>query len=251
MKKCWFSLYDNNEYKGKEEPYYEISEWKGIKELKEKTEVIYKECLDFISRHEMESHFNVTMVEKPMSWKVRSLRVWGVEMYAYQKFFPETMRYLSDIDNVVNIGFNLLCPGAIIKAHQGDTNAILRCHLGLEVPKEKEKCYLSVKEEKKYWEKGEIIAFMDAYTHYAVNESSERRIILLFDLLNPRYVNKKNLICATVLTSFYMQQMGNYFPFLYSVPRRFFRLFLFPMVKFIQWVIPVRNWMKKSEIYYY
>jgi hypothetical protein len=29
------------------------------------------------------------MVEKPKSWRVRSLRVWGTEMFDVQKHFPD------------------------------------------------------------------------------------------------------------------------------------------------------------------
>ena len=55
------------------------------------------------------------MVEIPKSWKVRSLRVWGVDMYDIQKHFPETIKLLNEISCVVNIGFNLLEPDAKIK----------------------------------------------------------------------------------------------------------------------------------------
>ncbi|GIV26506.1 MAG: hypothetical protein KatS3mg027_0320 [Bacteroidia bacterium] len=241
----WFSLYDNNNYQGTETAFEDVSHLKGIRELQENTEVVYLELLNFIAQNEMESQFNITMVERPKTWKVRSLRVWGVEMYQYQKFFPKTMELLSKIDNIVNIGFNLLEPYAIIKPHQGDTNAIIRCHLGLEVPQNKEHCYLVVNNEKKHWEKGEILAFTDAYTHYAKNETNERRIILLFDILRPEYIHKKNLICATVITSFYLQQIGNFFPALYKFPRKIFRWLLFPIIKIIQLVIPIRNKLKK------
>lgn len=242
----WFSLYDHTEYSGQEPLYWEANHIKGIQQLKEKIEEIYNELLNFIAQQEMESHFNLVMVEKPHTWKVRSLRVWGVEMYQYQKYFPKTMSLLSQIDNVVNIGFNLLEPHSKIKPHQGDTNAIIRCHLALEVPDEKEKCFLCVKNEKKFWEKGEVLAFTDAYTHYAENQTSQRRIILLFDILRPEYTKKKNLICATVISSFYLQQIGNYVPSLYRMPRKWFKLFLYPIVKFIQAAIPVRNFLKKK-----
>jgi aspartyl/asparaginyl beta-hydroxylase (cupin superfamily) len=247
LNQLWFSLYTNEDYKGQEPLFFDdIDQISGIQQLKENTEVIYNELLTFLCQQEMEPQFNITMVEKPKTWKVRSLRVWGVEMYQYQKHFPQTMKLLSQIDNVINIGFNLLEPHATIKPHQGDTNAIIRCHLGLEVPNEKEKCYLCVGNEKRFWEKGKVLAFTDAYTHYAKNETHQRRIILLFDIIKPEYVNKTNLICATVLSSFYLQQIGNIFPSLYNLPRRYFKPFLYPMVKFIQIAIPIRNYLKKQ-----
>lgn len=242
----WFSLYDNNEYEGAEPFFYnEINKVKGIPLLIENTNIIYEELLNFIAQQEMEPQFNTTMVARPKTWKVRSLRVWGVEMYSYQKHFPKTMALLSQIDNVVNVGFNLLEPHSKIKPHQGDTNAIIRCHLGLEIPAQKEKCYLMVKTEKKHWEKGNILAFTDAYTHYAENQTEDRRIILLLDILKPEYTSKKSLICATVLTSFYLQQLGNFFPALYQLPRKYFKVLLYPVVKFIQLAIPIRNFLKK------
>lgn len=244
--KLWFSLYDNKEYQGHEPSYWDITSFKGIKELIENTEIIYQEFLQFIQKQKMESHFNITMVEKPNTWKVRSLRVWSVEMYQYQKFFPKTMQLLSNIDNVINVGFNLLEPHSKIKEHQGDTNAIIRCHLPLEVPQENEKCFLVVKNEKKHWKKGEVLAFTDAYTHYAENSTNERRIILLFDILRPEFAHQKYAISATVLTSFYLQQLGNYFPSLYQIPRKQFKYLLYPFVKLIQIAIPIRNFLKKQ-----
>ena len=121
------------------------------------------------------------MVEKPKTWKVRSLRVWDVEMYDVQKHFPETMKMLSKIPNVVNVGFNVLDPKAKIKPHNGDTNAIIRCHLGLQIPIEKTSCGLMVKQEIKHWENGKVFGFEDAFIHEAWNDTDEIRIIFLFD----------------------------------------------------------------------
>lgn len=241
----WFSLYDNNQYAGNEPSYYEVSHLKGIKELVENTDIIYQELLQFIQQESMEAHFNLTMVEKPNTWKVRSLRVWGVEMYQYQKHFPKTIQLLSNIDNVINVGFNLLEPFSKIKEHQGDTNAIIRCHLALEVPEEKDKCFLVVNQEKKYWKKGEIIAFTDAFIHHAENQSPQRRIILLFDILKSEYSSQKNLICATILASLYLQQIGNLFPSLYKMNRKIFKPLLYIPVQIIKLLIPFRNNIKK------
>lgn len=244
--KLWFSLYDNNAYEGTEPVYYDVDNIRGIDELKKNTDLIYGELKNFLKVQQMESHFNITMVAIPYSWKVRSLRVWGVEMYQYQKYFPQTMKIVDGISNVVNIGFNLLEPDAVINPHQGDTNAIIRCHLALEVPDETENCYIEVNGHKKAWKRGEVVAFTDAYTHRAANNTSQRRIIFLFDILKPEYSEKKNLICATVLTSFYLQQIGNIFPVLYKLPRRVFKYLLYPLVKLIQISIPVRNKIKRN-----
>lgn len=245
MKKLWFSLYDNNPYNGDDPVFFDINNFKGISDLKQNAEVIYEELIEFLKHQTMETHFNVTMTSKKGSWKVRSLRVWGVEMYQYQQHFKNTMRLINNIDNVVNIGFNVLEANSRIHPHQGDTNAIIRCHLGLEIPDQTDECYIEVNGQRKSWHKGDIIAFTDAYTHYAANNTSQRRIIFLFDILKPEYLRKKNLICATVIMSFYMQQIGNLFPSLYHFPRKHFRYLLFPFVKILQIAILLRNRVKR------
>jgi aspartyl/asparaginyl beta-hydroxylase (cupin superfamily) len=185
------------------------------------------------------------MVEKPKSWRVRSLRVWGTEMYDVQKHFPETMKLLNAIPNVVSMGFNILEPNSKIKPHSGDTNAIYRCHLGLQIPSNEKGCVMKVLDNEVNWSNGKLIAFEDAFLHEAWNDTDEIRIILIFDVLKPKYAKNKLKICATILASFYLQQVGNVFPVLYQVNRKIFKIILFPFVLFLRFAIPIRNWLKK------
>ncbi|MEO8761515.1 MAG: aspartyl/asparaginyl beta-hydroxylase domain-containing protein [Bacteroidia bacterium] len=240
----WFSVFDNKEYVSNDPPFADISSIKQIENLERNYKTILAELQQYITANEMESHFNVTMVEKPKTWKVRSLRVWGVEMYEVQKHFQKTMALLNDIPNVINIGFNLLEPQAKIKPHSGDTNAITRCHLGLKIPAGQPTCAIMVKNEVRGWQEGKAIGFIDAYPHEAWNLSTEKRIILLFDILQPTYVKQKNKICATILTSLYLQNIGNRFQSLYKTNRKKFKLILYPFILFLQLAIPLRNRIK-------
>ncbi len=241
----WFSLYNNSEYKNSKPPFVDLSSVKGVKELELNYHSVIEELEAYTKENEIKSHFNITMVEKPETWKVRALTVWGVEMYQYQKHFPKTMELMKNIPNVVNICFNVLEPQAKIVPHFGDTNAITRCHLGLIVPEQIPNCALKVKDEIKSWEEGKSIGFVDAYTHEAWNLTDKKRIILLFDILTDEFANKKNKVCATVLMSFYLQNIGNYFPSLYKMNRKFMRFLLFPFISVLQLAIPIRNFLKK------
>ncbi|HWY37078.1 MAG TPA: aspartyl/asparaginyl beta-hydroxylase domain-containing protein [Bacteroidia bacterium] len=241
----WFSLFTNAAYKSDEKPFADISSVPGIKNLQENYPEILQELEEYLVSHKMLGHFNATMVDAPQSWKVRSLKVWSVEMYEVQEHFKKTMNLLNAVPGIINIGFNVLEPGAKIKPHGGDTNAIIRCHMGLKVPAPAPTCALKVKGEERGWENGKILAFMDAFEHEAWNLSGERRIILLFDILRPEYRERKNKICATILTSLYLQNIGNFWPGLYKMNRKIFRIALWPFILFLQMAIPLRNSLKK------
>ncbi len=243
--KLWFSLLHQRPYKGVESAFPDVSEIKGIKELEEKSAVVFNELEDYLKKNVLESQFNVTMVESPKTWKVRSLRVWGVEMYDVQKYFPETLKLLSEIDGVINIGFNLLEFNAVIKPHCGDTNAVIRCHLGLQIPEENENCAIKVNNEIKNWQQGKVIGFMDAYNHEAWNRTNEKRIILLFDVLKPEYISQKNKIGGVVISSLYIQQIANYLPQLYKVNPILLYPITYPLSFLMRLLIPLRNYLKK------
>jgi ornithine lipid ester-linked acyl 2-hydroxylase len=243
--KIWFSLLHKRPYKGLEPNYPDVSSIKGIKELEENYEIVLAELQKYLQQYVFEPQFNTTMVEKPKSWKVRSLRVWSVEMYEIQKHFPESVKLLSNIDGVINVGFNLLESQASIKLHCGDTNAIIRCHLGLIIPKEDETCAIKVNGEVKNWKRGKVTGFTDAYDHEAWNKTDQQRIIMLFDILKPEYRARKNKICGVILASLYMQNLGNIFPKLYDVNPVWLYPISYPLAFIIRCLIPIRNYLKR------
>lgn len=243
--KIWFSLLHKRPYVSNESNFYNVENEKGIQLLEKSSDIILEELNAYLKNHVFESHFNTTMVEKPKSWKVRSLKVWGVEMYKIQKHFPETMNLINKIDGVINIGFNLLEPGATIKPHCGDTNAIIRCHLGLIIPSETNDCALQVNDEIKHWNQRKVLAFNDAYEHKAWNKTDKQRVIMLFDILKPQYYTKKYKIGGVVLASLYMQQLGNYFPKLYNINPVWLYPISYPLSFLMRILIPIRNYLKK------
>ncbi|MBS1647963.1 MAG: aspartyl/asparaginyl beta-hydroxylase domain-containing protein [Bacteroidetes bacterium] len=236
--KLWFSLYTNKKYRGHEKPYVDVSAITGIKELEQNDHLLLSELNTYLKKQTLHSHFNTMMVEKPEVWKVQGLRGWGLERYEKQIYFPETMRLLNAIPNVTSISINLIEPHSKVKPHSGDTNAIIRCHLGLKIPPD---CGLRVNEETTTWQEGKVLGFIDAFEHEAWNNSGETRIIILFDILKPEYLRKKRWICATVRTAFFIQRLGNFFPGLYKIERGFLKIVALPFILFLLIKIPIRN----------
>lgn len=243
--KLWFSLLHKRPYMGTEQSFPDVSDLKGIKQLERYSNVVFSELNNYLHKHTLESQFNTTMVERPKTWKVRSLRVWGVEMYDIQKYFPESMKLIDEIDDVIGISFNILESDAVIKPHCGDTNAVIRCHLGLSIPYENNSCAIKVNNEVKHWQQGKILGFTDAYDHEAWNKTDKKRIILLFDILKPEYLSKKNKICGVVISSLYIQQIANLIPKLYIVNPILLYPVTYPLSFIMRIMIPIRNRIKR------
>ncbi len=93
------------------------------------------------------------------------------------------------------------------------TKGILRSHLGLIIPKDREKCRIRVGDEICVWQPGEIFVFDDTYEHEVWNDTDEERVILLFDFDRPmrlwgRALNS-GFLKLMKLTAFYQEPRKN------------------------------------------
>lgn len=202
----WFSLLERHEYQGDAPIIYPKSYFEWEKLLEGKRDIIYKELENHIKTISAPTeYFNYEMVNKQGSWKTIPLMSWGVHFHKHQRHFPKTYEILKQIPGLVSISFNVLEPHSNIKAHYGDTNAMVRCHFGLSVPGGLPEMGFRVKDQKRAWKEGELLIFCDGYEHEAWNQTDEQRIILLFDVILPEYISKKRTICGTVLSSIFFQ----------------------------------------------
>jgi aspartate beta-hydroxylase len=92
--------------------------------------------------------------------------------------------------------FSLLRPGAHIPPHHGFLNTRLICHLPLIVPAG---CALRVGNETRPWREGKLVIFDDTMEHEAWNDSSELRVVLLFDIWRPELSETERALVAAML----------------------------------------------------
>ena len=104
---------------------------------------------------------------------------------------PQTMGLLANVPGLLLGGipfayafFSSMRAGARIAPHFGPTNTRLRVHVPLRVPQARGAA-LTVAGEARAWKLGEPLVFDDAFEHAAVNETSEARVVLLFDGWHP------------------------------------------------------------------
>ncbi len=204
--KIWFSLLERYEYQGDVPVIYPKNHFDWEKKLEGKRELIFNELKNYLETiNGPVEYFNYEMVNKQGAWKTIPLMSWGVHFYQHQRHFPKTYDLLQQIPGLVSISFNVLAPESNIKAHYGDTNAMVRCHFGLEIPGELPEIGFRVKDQKQAWKEGELLIFCDGYEHEAWNQTDKNRIILLFDVILPEFLPKKRTICGTVLSSIFFQ----------------------------------------------
>lgn len=207
ISKLWFSIYNlNSTYSGIEKGYIDPSEFEWAQDLASNVSVIKMELEDYLKNHQLESYFNTSMVNKKNSWRTIALKNWSIELFKNQKHFPDTTSLLNKYPQIISSSFNLLAANSKIHSHSGDTNAIYRCHLGIDVPTGLPDCGFKVKDDIRAWENNKWLLFMDAYEHEAWNNSINDRYIFLIDVLRDEFKDQKQVVCSTVRTSLFLQK---------------------------------------------
>ena len=147
------------------------------------------------------------------NWKTFVLFGFGQRLGKNAALAPKTSEILEKVPNLQTAMFSILAPGYHIPAHKGVTKGILRTHLGLIIPKDREQCRIRVDDTITPWKEGEIFVFDDTYEHEVWNDTDEERVILLFDFDRPmkfggRFLNKAFLNIMK-LTAFYQDPKKN------------------------------------------
>ena len=105
-------------------------------------------------------------------WLVYGLYAFGKKLGANCRACPETVKAIEQVPDLVTAGFSALMPGTHIKPHKGYTGAVLRCHLGVNVP-EPETCVLKVAGVERSWREGRCLIFDDTSEHEAWNRGKK------------------------------------------------------------------------------
>ena len=133
------------------------------------------------------------------SWKVIPIIAFGKPSEKNISIFTKTVNELKKIPNLVTAGFSKLGTGTTLSFHKGWaklSNNVLRCHLGLIVPKNK--CKIMVTQDNNYPDLTNIkamyqkenkwIIFDDSLYHSASNDSESDRIVLILDIKRPENI---------------------------------------------------------------
>jgi ornithine lipid ester-linked acyl 2-hydroxylase len=202
-KKIWYAS-SMRPYPENEPWYYNSKDFPALLEIEKNWSELKIEINSFIKEKDNKFLSSKPLYEKidlNNGWSAIMFMFWGLKISSdFKKKCPKTSDYLNKVHGLVSLSFSQLAPESTLAEHTGDTNAILRCHLGVEIPGELPECGLKVNGESKSWEEGKWLIFNDAYKHEAWNNTSSRRIIIIMDFIKPEFVRKKNTISAFIIT---------------------------------------------------
>jgi aspartyl/asparaginyl beta-hydroxylase (cupin superfamily) len=248
-KKLFYSFTTRTGYKGDAPKYFDKHDYSWTQTIEDNTADIKKELLDFLAKDkELWPYFDKNIVSKQNSWKTIPFAAWGVQFRKNQKEAPKTSKILNSIPGLVSASFNMLDADSDILPHFGDTEGIMRCHLGLIIPGELPEVGFEVNGESRSWKEGALLIFCDAHEHRAWNHSKNQRFILLFDVIRPEFSGQENQICAKVLASLFLQSLGAKLPILHKSPK-VFQMMLYQIAIFGARIsVPVRNLVSRTFV---
>lgn len=239
----WYNVFGGR-YMGNEPSFYNREDLPWVKTLEDNWELIRDEMVALMEEkpYRLRPYFiNKSMSFPPEKWKTMGLFFWKLTMHSNCKKCPQTLRIMKSIPHLTSCSLSILEAGSNINPHQGDTDAIIRCHLGLSVPASLPECGFQVGKEIRPWENGKALPFCDAQTHTAWNNSGERRLILIIDVVRPEFARDENKICAHVLASSALQMLYQKFSFLGKRSGHFKKM-LYDVIRIcIQIALPIQR----------
>ncbi|MCY7294916.1 aspartyl/asparaginyl beta-hydroxylase domain-containing protein [Alteromonas sp. a30] len=228
--KAWFS--DTGQvFSGSEPFFFDTAEFDWVKTIEKDYQIIVDEFFAEIEKDQaqLEPYMNAEMMSKKNNWKTQGLMFWGKKSEENAKKYPKTWEVLNKIPNLCAASFNLLEPGTTIKPHYGNTNAIIRCHLGLRIPAQAPRCGFRVGTETRSWHDGKVLMFCDAHEHTAWNNTDQQRYIMVLDIVRPEFKRDFVSIASRVLGFIYYDAAKLNKPLIGKLSK-------------IKWLDPILHW---------
>lgn len=191
-----FAQHDSNEA-----AVYNPAEYPDIQFVIDHYETIRHEVDDYINRRFDIKYVNpgAPNMTYPDSWKNIYFKNYLLNYNLSKEKFPITHKLLTEKKEITLAGITTLAPKSKLMPHCGETNSIIRCHMGLKVPGKLPELGLKVNGQNLCWEEGKVFAFNDAFQHEAWNNTDEYRYVLVFDIMRPEFADKRVWICAHCL----------------------------------------------------
>ncbi|GIV34509.1 MAG: hypothetical protein KatS3mg031_2044 [Chitinophagales bacterium] len=231
-------------YNGQHPPYFNTADFPWVKEL----EVKYPEIINEVGgllygTEEMPTNLNPPYLSSPDAW--RNLYFMNFRWINHKNClrFPKTFSILRQIPNLSFAGITVLEPRSRVLPHIGETNAIIRCHLGLRVPGKDMDCGIRVNGEPRSHQEGKVLMFSDAHFHETWNNTDERRFILVFDVIQDQFAHKADWVCAKALGALTIKYMDARIPLINALPEWALRMLLLFFAVLWRIYLPVNRHM--------
>jgi beta-hydroxylase len=118
-------------------------------------------------------------------WKTFFLYGYGFKAQLNTEMCPRSTALMEQIPGMTTAMFSILSARKHILDHRGPYKGVLRYHLGLLVPQDKEACRIRVGDDIRHWEEGRSLVFDDTFNHEVWNDTDETRVVLFVDVIRP------------------------------------------------------------------
>jgi aspartyl/asparaginyl beta-hydroxylase (cupin superfamily) len=236
-----------SKYSGALPCFYQAGDFPELQALQENWQLIWEEVKAYENNKGHITGMNVYTppdLSSPSAWNNIYFDNYSWRFHQNRKHFPKTSALLDALPGCTHSGISVLSPNSSIAAHYGDTNAVIRCHLGLYIPAPFPDCGIRVGKEEKGWTAGELVIFTEAHYHTAWNHSPERRYLLIFDFIHPKWEKQKYNICAQVLGAQTYVYFEEKFPVLKKIPARFLSFIHRPLSMLWRMYLPLQRSFK-------
>jgi hypothetical protein len=153
----------------------------------------------------------------PKIWKAYPFYFNGFKINKHLREFPCMEEFLKDIPNLISASVSVLKPGSRLLPHNGNSNGVMRYHLGLKVPAQMPQCGFIIAGNEVSWEVGKSFMFCNMQVHSAHNLTNENRYILLLDVVRPEFTSIKKTIAIHTLARILTNNTANFFRNIFGV----------------------------------
>ena len=179
-------LHIDRENNGRVVETYNTNDSAFFQKLRNNWTVIRDEYIDYITNHKQDVRrsrdlipVNAEIDTGDTPWENIILRVFNNDTVLITHF-PKTYNLIRH--DCTFAMFSILPPNKNLAPHYGPYNGILRYHLGLIVPKDKNNCFLMINNNKYVWGEGDDILFDDTLLHSVENNTNDTRVVLFLDI---------------------------------------------------------------------
>lgn len=190
-------------YNGSLPKFFKPEWFPELQPLQDNWQAIRDEILQYEKQHGviqgLDSNPYVAPQIEGIEWSNIFLENFMIRHHKNHKKFPLLSSVLNQIPNASFAVISVLSPHTIIKPHYGDTNGIVRAHLGLIIPDTLPACGIRVGEEEQGWTEGGLTLFTEAYLHGAWNKTDKKRYVLVVDFVPAFMGQSKITVCTQLL----------------------------------------------------
>jgi hypothetical protein len=237
------------EYHGSLPSFYPYEDFPELKPLQENWKAIRDEIIAYEKeRGDISGIHSYSPADVKGNWSTINLESYMVLFHNQRKKFPLISKITSEIPTCTTVTISILSPHTEIKPHFGDTNGVIRAHLGLIVPDPYPVVGMRVGDEESGWKEGELLLFTIVKRHSVWSTSPRKRYLLLIDFV-PKTLEKRQWeICAKTLGSQTYIFLYRRIPFMRKLPETIVRFLCFCFSIFWRMVLPIQRKIKWSLI---